>query len=81
MNWNVLEIKDIDDVYIASYSCSKTVGESGYGQITGDIKINLGSLNYEELTKEQAIDLVKQLLKQIWMEVLKSLTLKILKIQ
>ena len=63
MNWNVLEIKDIDDVYIASYSCSKTVGESGYGQITGDIKINLGSLNYEELTKEQAIDLVKTAIK------------------
>ena len=63
MNWNVLEIKNIDDVYVASYSCSKTIGEDGYGQITGDIKINLGSLKYDELTKEQAVDLVKESIK------------------
>lgn len=63
MNWDILEIKNIDDVYIASYLCSKTVGENGYGQITGDIKIDLGSLNYEELTKEQAVELVKTAIK------------------
>jgi len=63
MDWNVLEIKNIDDVYVASYSCSKTIGEDGYGQITGDIKINLGSLKYDELTKEQAVELVKTSIK------------------
>jgi len=63
MNWNILQIKNTDDVYVASYLCSKTVGENGYGQITGDIKINLGSLKYDELTKEQAIGLVKTSIK------------------
>ena len=63
MNWDILQIKNTNNVYIASYVCSKTVGENGYGQITGDIKIDLGSLKYDELTKEQAINLVKTSIK------------------
>ena len=63
MNWDILEIKNIDDVYIASFSCSKKIGESGFGQVNGDIKIDLGSLKYDELTKEQAVELVKTAIK------------------
>ena len=63
MEWNVNEIKKIGDKYIASYSCSKKLENNGFGQVSGDLKIELDDSSYKTLTKEKAIELVKTAIK------------------
>ena len=63
MDWNVNEIKKIGDKYIASYCCSKRLENGGFGQVSGDLKIELDDSSYKTLTKEKAIELVKTAIK------------------